>query len=146
MVWLPIMASNPSLLAEEAPDLWYSGKVDNDQLPLVAYQVKALASAAKTENLCIPDKRTFFHSMKKRARIPYFMACGRCRKSKPEPGEDKGTCGDLGVDERQYFKLPEEVSYPVETFKSNIKRGQVESSRRLTWFRILNTLEKKKKE
>lgn len=41
------MASNPSLLAEEAPDLWDSGKVDNDQLPLVAYQVKALASAAK---------------------------------------------------------------------------------------------------
>lgn len=84
--------------------------------------------------------------MKKRARIPYFMACGRYRKSKPEQGEDKGTCGDLGVDERQYFELPEEVSYPVETFKSNIKRGQVESSRWLTWFRILNTLEKKKKE
>ena len=78
--------------------------------------------------------------------MPYFMACGRYRKNKPEPGEDKRTCGDLGVDERQYFELSEEVSYPVEKIKSNIKRGQAESSRWLTWFRILNTLEKKKKE
>ena len=42
-----MVASNHSLLAEEAPDLWDLGKVDSDQSPLVAYQMKALASAAK---------------------------------------------------------------------------------------------------
>ena len=73
------------------------------------------------------------------------MAYERYRKSKPEQGEDKRTCGDGAAIDSQYFELQEEESNPVEKFKSNIKKRQVESSRWLTWLRILNTLEKRKK-